>query len=238
MERRAPHHRRGHLLRGPMGVGHAQGARFGEAWDALTALVSVEGSAGERFVVGLSAPGAAMRDLSDVVHGWCMVHARHPGVLELAQERATDPLVEAWLAEAVAGFAAERAALVRLVAAAGPLPSTTGQAESDVAIAGQRHALDMLAGSDRAGVAIGAAMGLVLDWPAIRGVLDAAARRLGLEPAETALPVARDSATVVAALAETPAYERAMLFGAGQTLAQHRALWALLEARAEARRAH
>ena len=40
---------------------------------------------------------------------------------------------------------AERATLVKLVAAVGPLPSTPGQAETEAAIAGQRHALDMLA---------------------------------------------------------------------------------------------
>ncbi|MGK6319861.1 DUF6975 family protein [Sphingomonas sp. DT-204] len=216
----------------------AQGARFGEAWEALTALVAAEGSAVEPFVATLAGGSSATRDLTDAAHCWCMLHARHPGVLEHAQGRADHPVVEAWLGEAATGFTEERAGIVRLVAAAGPLPSTPGQAESEAAITGQRHALDMLAGSDRAGVAIGSAMALVLDWPAIRHVLDAAARRLGLQLVESALPVARDSATVVAALAETPAFERAMLFGANQTLAQHRALWQLLEARADARRHH
>ncbi|HWK35088.1 DUF6975 family protein [Sphingomonas sp.] len=214
------------------------GAHFGEAWDSLIALVAAEGSGNEPFATTLAGASATTRDLADAAHCWCMLHARHPGVLEFAQGRARHPVVEAWLAEAVTGFSRERDGIVRLVAAAGPLPSTPGQAESESAIAGQRHALDMLAQSDRAGVAIGAAMALVLDWPAIRQVFDAGARRMGLQVIETALPAARDSATVVAALAEPAAFERAMLFGASQTLAQHRALWQLLEARAEARRHH
>ena len=221
-----------------MTFGTAHEARFGEAWDALTALVAAEGSAVAPFAALLTGPGATTRDLADAAHGWCMLHARHPGVIECAKDRAVDPVVEAWLGEAVAGFTDERDALVRLVAAAGPLPSTPGQSETEAAIAGQRHALDMLAGSDRSGVAIGAAMALVLDWPAIRWVLDAGAHRLGLSVGENTLPVARDSATVVATLAETPAFERAMLFGASQTLAQHRALWQLLECRSGARRNH
>jgi hypothetical protein len=53
--------------------------------------------------------------------------------------------------------------------------------------------------------------------------------------APSALPHARDSATVLGALADTPAFERAALFGAQQLLAQHRGLWSLLDARAAAR---
>jgi hypothetical protein len=78
-------------------------------------------------------------------------------------------------------------------------------------------------------------MALMLDWPAIRRVLDAVSSRLGIETDAPRLPVTGDAATVVSALAATPAFERAMLFGAQQTLAQHRALWQLLQARSEAR---
>ena len=221
-----------------MAIGSAPGTRYGEAWAALSSLVDAEGSAREPHCVQLSAAGVTTRDLADAVHCLCALHGRHPGVIDYAGGRtggSEDAAVAAWLAEAAEGFAAERAELVRIVAAAGPLPSTPGQAESETAITAQRHALDMLGASDRAGCAIGAAMALLLDWPAIRWVLDAAAHRFGLTPGDSLLPSGRDSATVIAMLAETAAFERAMLFGAQQLLAQHRALWQLLEARAEAR---
>ncbi len=218
-----------------MAVGSAPGVRFGEAWAALNSLVATEGSADEAFVASLVAPGALMRDLADAVHCLCLLHGRHPGVVEFAQGRASHPVASAWLADAVVGFAEERMALVKLVAAVGPLPSTPGQAETEAAIASQRHALDMLAVSDRAGCPIGAAMALLLDWPIIRTVLNAANARIGLPVVPMQLPEITESATVVAALADTPAFERAMLFGAQQMLAQQRALWHLLEARSQAR---
>lgn len=221
-----------------MAIASVQGARFGEAWAALNALIAAEGSASEPFVRQLATPHSPSRDLADAVHCLCMLHGRHPGVIELIEERATNPVAQEWLQQAVVGFAEERAYLVRLVAAAGPLPSTPGQAESEAAIAAQRHALDMLAASDRAGCPIGAAMALLLDWPAIRSVLDAAARRLGIEPLAARLPTPQDGAAALAALAVRPGFERATLFGAQQMLAQHRALWHLLESRAGARDDH
>lgn len=221
-----------------MAIGSVQGARFGEAWAALDALIEAEGSASEPFVRQLATPQSSSRDLADAVHCLCMLHGRHPGAIDIMEERATDPVAREWLKQAVVGFAEERAQLVHLVAAAGPLPSTPGQAESEAAIAAQRHALDMLAASDRAGCPIGAAMALLIDWATIRSVLDAAARRLGIEPLVARLPTPQDNAAALAELAVNPAFERAMLFGAQQMLAQHRALWHLLESRAGARDAY
>ena len=218
-----------------MAFGSAQGDRYGEAWAAVTALVATEGSAREAYARRLTMPGAPSRDLADAVHCLCLLHGRHPGIVEFAESRPDNASAAAWLAEAADAFAAERATLVRLVAAVGPLPSTPGQAETESAIVGQRHALDMLGASDRAGCPIGAAMALLLDWPSLRSVLDCVATRLGVEVRPSALPMHRDSATVIAALAESVAFERAMLFGAQQMLAQHHALWQLLEARSAAR---
>ncbi len=142
------------------------------------------------------------------------------------------PPERGWLEAGAEAFAAERTYLVRIVAAAGPLPSTPGQAESEAAAAAQRHALDMLAQSDRTGTATGAALALALDWNAIRGVLDALADRLGIDPAPHALPIAAETVTIVDALVREASIERALLFGAQQMFAQHRALFDLLEARA------
>jgi len=211
---------------------------LGGASGALAGLVAADGSERHAFLQRLRSGTPAMRDLSDVVHQLCMLHARHPDVIERAATHSRASAAGAWLAEAVPGFAAERAFIVRLVAAAGPLPSTPGQAASEASVAAQRHALDMLTQSSRTGCADGTAIALILDWPAIRSVLDIAARRLGIDIAPCDLPPAHETATVVDALAARLPVERAMLFGAQQMLAQHRGLWDLLEARASARDRH
>ncbi len=204
----------------------------------LAALVAADGSANHRFLARLTGGTPAMRDLSDAVHQLCLLHARHPDVVEQAIAHSREPATAAWLAEAAPAFAFERAFIVKLVAAAGPLPSTPGQAVSEAAVGAQRHALDMLAQSARSGCADGTALALILDWPAIRTVLDIAARRLGIDPPDSPLPPAHETAIVIDALAASMPVERAMLFGAQQMLAQHRGLWDLLEARASARDRH
>jgi len=129
-----------------------------------------------------------LRDLGDLVHQICLLHARHPDLFEQAAAHSRQPAAAEWLTQSAQGFAAERAYLVRLVAAAGPLPSTPGQAASEAAVTAQRHALDMLAQSDRNGCADGTAIALALDWPAIRAVLDVLAGRVGIDPIENQLP--------------------------------------------------
>jgi hypothetical protein len=91
----------------------------------------------------------------------------------------------------------------------------------------------MLANSDRRGCATGAVSALILDWRAIRQILDQAALRFGLSPAPGHMPEALcdeedDESSIGLA--------RARGFGATQLLIQHRGLWDLLEARASARR--
>ena len=221
-----------------MALEAVQTAGLGGASGTLTALVAADGSASHRFLARLGAGVAPMRDLADAVHLFCMLHARHPDVIEQAAAHSHESATAAWIAQAAEGFAAERDYIVRLVAAAGPLPSTPGQAQSEAAITAQRHALDMLAQSGRTGCADGAALALVLDWPAIRALLDIAGERLGIDPPASALPPPFETATVIDALAATLPVERAMLFGAQQMLAQHRGLWDVLEARASARGAH
>lgn len=218
-----------------MALKSVQTAGLGGASGTLTALVAADGSASHRFLTRLTTGIAPMRDLADAVHMICLLHARHPDVVGQAATHSREPATAGWMAQAAEGFAAERAFIVRLVAAAGPLPSTPGQAQSEAAVAAQRHALDMLAQSDRTGCADGTAIALVLDWPAIRGLLDIAAERLGLDSPESTLPPVHETATVIDALASTLPAERAMLFGAQQMLAQHRGIWDVLEARASAR---
>jgi hypothetical protein len=95
----------------------------------------------------------------------------------------------------------------------------------------------MLAESDRQGCAMGAAIALTLDWRTIRVLLDISAQRLELAAPRCTLPDLRDTARVATHIADTPAVERAIVFGAQQLIAQHSGLWDLLAARA-ASRAH
>ena len=175
------------------------------------------------------------RDLSDAVHLLCSLHGRHPGVIELALTHCTDELARPWLSEAAEAFERERLFLVRLTAAVGPVPSTPGAAETEASLLAQRHAIETLSASERRGCALGAATALIGDWPAIRRILDRAAGRVGLDPPPSSLPDQDSVLGVIGTLAGNAAAERAIAFGGEQMLLQHRALFDLLEARAEAR---
>ena len=205
--------------------------------EAQLARVAGNGCAGHPHVQLLigGAGQHAGRDLADAVHLLCGLHGRHPGLIELALQHSGDADARAWLAEASEAFERERLYLVRLTSAVGPLPSTPGAAETEASLLAQRHALEILASSERLGCALGAATALVGDWAQIRLVLDRAAVRAGLEPHSTALPDPDSIAEVVEAIAESVAAGRALAFGAEQMLLQHRALFDLLEARASAR---
>jgi len=224
----------GVLLR--MAYGTLQEAARPRAAETIGALLSDEGGRSHPYIAcNIFARGReAARDLADAVHFIADLHGRHPGMIDLAREKPPSDGVRAWLDAAAEGFAAERAYLMRTVVAAGPTPSTPGQAECEAAVAGQRHAIEMLGRSDRNGCALGAAMALVLDWRAARGVIDAAAQRFGVTLTPPALPSARQTLAIFDE-AGSPAVERAMLFGAQQLLLQQRGLWDLLEARAAAR---
>jgi len=175
------------------------------------------------------------RDLADAVHLLCSLHGRYPGLIEVALQRCPKGPVQDWLNRASEGFERERLYLVRLTSAVGPLPSTPGAAETEASLVAARHALETLAMSERSGCALGAATALVGDWWPIRRLLDRVAARVGTEAPAPSLP---DEASVVAIIErgtdEAPA-ARALAFGGEQLLLQHRALFDLLEARAEAR---
>lgn len=176
------------------------------------------------------------RNLADAVHFLCALHGLHPGVIDHAACRTAEPEARAWLERAAEAFAGERRLLAALAVAVGPAPGTPGGSASEAAVAAQRSALATLAGSERRGCALGAAIGLVADWRSIRCVLDIAARRLGIEPPPLELAGWDDILLLIESLASPVPYERALLFGAEQLFVQHHGLWALLEARELARR--
>ena len=215
------------VARSVLDVAYAQAARVAEL-----------GLAGHRHAARLSAASGpeAARDLADAVHLLCSLYGRHPGLVELALGNCPAGPVRDWLLTASDAFERERLYLVRLAAAVGPLPSTPGSAETETVLGQQRHAIETLALSERRGCALGATTALVSDWAAVRGVLDRAAARTGVDvpavrPARRRRRWRRSSRPAPRAL---PA-ERALAFGGEQLLLQNRGLFDLLEARAEAR---
>ncbi len=185
-------------------------------------------------LVESAGPNAA-RDIADAVHLLCSVHGRHPAIMALAFSMAPKGSVHGWLGRAADAFERERLYLVRLTAAVGPLPSTPGAAETEAALVAQRHALEVLAKSERNGCALGAATALVSDWRPIRRLLDRAAARVGLECPAPSLPDELSILEVIDHACGSPANERALAFGGEQLLLQHRAFFDLLHARAAAR---
>lgn len=203
----------------------------------LMALVQSDSSAGRGALTARPyLPGNdTARNFADAAHHLCLIHGRAPGVVELAAAQYVPPAARRWLEASVSGFSRERTYLTRLAVAAGPQPSTPGHNTSEAIVLAQRHAAEVLAKSERSGCALGAAMALMLDWRALREVLDIAAIRFGMVPPPLLLPDVADTRSVAVAFATTRAAERAMLFGAEQIMLQHRALWDLLDARRQAR---
>lgn len=206
-----------------------------DGWQPLAALLASDGSGESAALARLSGLRAPLRDIADALHCLCLLHGHHPGPVDIALDRAVAPQARDWLAAAAEGFSGERDWLSRLVAAVGPMPSTANQTATESAIATQRHAIEMLATSDRRGCALGAAAALVMDWHDIRGLLDRTGERLGLTPPASALPTLAASRELLRTAPVAPEQARAFHFGAQQMLAQQRGLWSLIDARAEAR---
>lgn len=196
----------------------------------LAAALESLGSAGHSHLIWLTGGNTRPEphDIADVAHFLCLLHGRLPGLLDQAANHTVDPEAGRWLLRAVDGFAAERALLAKLTVEAGPIASTPGQDQCTPLILQLRTALASLGQSDRAGCAAGASFALILDWAAIRPVLDGIAHRLGFEIREAALPDANETLALAASLSADPLTSRAVAFGAGQMLQQHRLFWDML----------
>jgi hypothetical protein len=199
----------------------------------IRAILARLGSAGHPHVQSLLLPHVLLHDLTDAIHAVCAVHGNHPCMIDYAMARGSEIDTLPWLIGSSNAFAQERAFLANLTSAAGPLPSTPGQAQTDAALTQLRQTLEMLANSDRRGCATGAVSALILDWRAIRQVMAQAAMRFDVSVPPNTMPeplldfVDDESAIGL---------PRARGFGASQLLGQHKGLWDLLEARASARR--
>ena len=109
--------------------------------EAQFARVANQGSARHPQLAALlasSGPTSA-RDLADAVHLLCHCHGSHPGLIDTAVQAGTAGGAAGWLRDAADAFERERLYLVRLTAAVGPQPSTSGAAETEAALLAQRH---------------------------------------------------------------------------------------------------
>jgi hypothetical protein len=205
--------------------------------EAQLARVASEGCARHPYLSKLveAAGPHAGRDFADAVHLLCSLHGHYPGLIEIALQRCAKGETQEWLTRASDAFERERLYLVRLTASVGPLPSTPGAAETEASLVAARHALETLATSERGGCALGAATALVGDWWPIRRVLDRVAARAGTDPPPPSLPDEASVVAIIESASANAASGRALGFGGEQMLLQHRALFDLLEARAEAR---
>ena len=177
----------------------------------------------------------AIRNMADAVYFLCLLHGRHPGVIDYAASKILDSDIKAWLERAAESFVSERAYLSQIVSVAGPLPSTPDQTRCEAAISGKRRVLNMLASSERRGCAVGAAVALIFEWRTMRILLDSNAQKIEIDPPTCTLPSLSEAARIVNGYADDSSTERALLFGARQLVDQHSGLWDLMKAREEAR---
>lgn len=209
----------------------------GRAGDQLLACVTEHGSTNHPYLSSdeLLKGRFASRNLADLVHFLSSLHGRYPGVIDHAANRTIEPQARAWFGQTIEAFVIERTLLTRLAVAVGPLPSTPGAADSDTVLRAQRHAIGMLAQSERNGCALGAAMALVIEWHTLRRALNSAATRFGVEVQPTGLTGSDEIRALADSLGENDALRRAMMFGAEQIALQHGGLCDLLDARQSAR---
>ena len=181
----------------------------------------------------LRAPGQLARAalLADIAHFMCVSHGRHPGVIDHAATKIIRDDAREWLVKAIDAFAAERAFLTKLTVSAGPMNGHSGQDKISALLASQAKNFEMLATSDRAGCAAGAAIAFTLDWHATRPMLDGTALLLGITPPACNLPGCEETLMLAQSMNESPRIERAIMFGASQLLAQQRSLWKIIAAR-------
>ncbi|WP_204319776.1 DUF6975 family protein, partial [Klebsiella pneumoniae] len=79
----------------------------------MGALVASDGSANHPYLQRLARNEEPLRDLSDAVHHICLLHGRHPGVIDHALGHARLGIERDWLEAAADAFVIERAHLVR-----------------------------------------------------------------------------------------------------------------------------
>src|SRR3546814_13086128 len=100
-------------------------------------------------------------------------------------------------------------------------------------VSATRAALLTLAGSDRLGCAIGAAAALLLDWDGVSEALAGIAQRLGADaaPRHQSWPSPAETTRLAETAAALPGAERPVRSGFTPLLAQHSAVWAILQSR-------
>lgn len=200
----------------------------------LEAMLAASGATGHEFVAALSQGRRLSRStFADVAHLLGLLHGNRPSVFEIVSQ---SPLVPspAWLHAAMRAFAREREVVAQLILITGPPPSRAGQTSVEMSVTATRNALATLAGSDRLGCAIGAAVALLLDWEAISAAVRQIGREFDVNLADRhdEWPSRHESLGAVELAASLPGGERAVRFGFQTLLGQHFDFWNIIQCRA------
>ncbi len=203
----------------------------------LVVLLEKDGSIAHPYFSALcrNPEQAQSADLADIAHFFCLMHGRFPGVIDHAAGHSPNEHMRFWLGQTGEAFAAERALLRKLTVSAGAIVSTVGQDQCNSVVIGARNSLDMLAQSDRNGCAFGAAIALAIDWIYFRDILNYIALRVGIDARETTMPSLDRNYGLLCEYDNDPVMRRAIIFGISQMLAQHRAIWDLMQSRRDSR---
>ena len=195
------------------------------------------GAGSDPWLVRLAGdPGRAVGlDLADAIHWLHQLHGGATGLIDGASLRARSPDERAFLLRAFDAWQCERRALSALVVAVGPIPSTPGQLADEATLVTLAAAITTLGSSDRAGVSLGAATALAVEWHGLRGLIDRAADRFAATIPACDLADRAELLASVAGFVDAPGVERAVRFGAAQLLHQHDAFVVMLQRRSSAR---
>lgn len=211
--------------------------RLDAATVGLDPALFTQGAGEHPWIVRLaSSPGRSVGlDLADAVHWLQKLHGGAAGLVDGASLRTQSSGERVFLTRAFGAWQCERKALSTLTVAVGPIPSTSGQVGDEATTVFLATAIATLATSDRAGVALGAAAALIVEWRGLRSLMDRAADRFAATIPPCVLPSHAEMLATVAGFIDTPAIERAAAFGARQLLRQHGQFVAMLERRSQAR---
>lgn len=203
----------------------------------LDPALFVRGAGAHPWIVRLATdPNRSVgSDLADAVHWLHQLHGGAAGLVDGASLKARSPAERAFLTGAYDAWQAERRALAALILAVGPIPSTPGQLGDEATVVALSTGISTLAASDRAGVTLGAAAALVVEWHGVRALMNRAADRFAATIPNCHLPSRTELLATLAGFIDTPSVERAVEFGATQLLYQHEAFVVMLQRRSAAR---
>jgi len=176
-------------------------------------------------------------DVADIAHILTIVHGSLPTVFELASAHAPSGHLRELLFAASESFQAWRRFLALLTSKAGPAPSCLNDDVHMVSLVQLKHAIQLLASSERRGCAVGAATAMLADWHLTIPPLLSCASRFGIGHHLPSPPQVNEIIAGIEQTEPTTSELRAMTFGASQFYHMDDEIFLHLRARRQARHA-